>query len=180
LLVSSLGPASRVGETMPVAEQDGDPCFVNGFRVSGEAYRLSTSRHQPCEQRASPRKDFTSSGSSTFGGADVDGVARPHLRADRPPVAVDHQDQLAKIGAMVLAVVSVCPPAPSRYRLVVSMNTRARRVNRSRRCRTTLLRQILDAAGCERGAAALIIRRQLVAVPGHRAKPIWLGEAALP
>jgi hypothetical protein len=49
------------------------------------------------------------------------------------------------------------------------MNTRSRRVNRSPVREQPLLHQILDAAGRERRAPALILRRQLLAEPSHRA-----------
>ena len=71
---------------------------------------------------------------------DVSRVARPHLRADRPPVTADdyREDHLPPIGPVVLAVaerrsVWLWPQAPSKYRLVlaVSMNTRSSGVNRS-------------------------------------------------
>ena len=45
-------------------------------------------------------------------GGNIGGVARPHLRAHRPAIAVDHyrQDHLAKIGPVILAVAVTAQP----------------------------------------------------------------------
>ena len=83
---------------------------------------------------------------------DLGGVARPHFRAHRPTVAVDHhrQDHLPKVRPEPCCP-SVCPPAPSKYRLVEAGEQIAAVIEQS------LLDHILQAARCKWRAAVLLL-----------------------
>jgi hypothetical protein len=82
---------------------------------------------------------------------DLGGVARPHFRAHRPTVAVDHhrQDHLPKVRPEPCS--SICPPAPSKYRLVEAGEQIAAVIEQ------LLLDHIPQAARCKWRAAVLLL-----------------------
>ena len=116
----------------------------------------------------------------------VSAVLPGHIRCRSPAIAVQEhgEDHLPQVRPVILGI---AVPAErlaaraSKYRLVVSMNTRSSLVNRSRRfsnrrSSTTSLRQ-RGANGVRPSCSG---RRQFVAEPGHRPIEMMQFETSTP
>ena len=104
----------------------------------------------------------------------VGGVARPHLRAHRPAVAVDQhgQDHLPQVRTVILAVA-----VPAQRLAAGALEVQAGGVHEHQvepreqvapMREQPLLHHVLEAAWRERRAAVLLLLRQLLAQPRHR------------
>ena len=108
-------------------------------------------------------------------GGDVGGVARPHLRAHRPAIAVDHhrQDHLTKIGPMILAVAVTAQRLAAGAFEVEAGGVHEHQVEAGEQVAAmgeqSLLHHILAASRRQRRAAVLIFRRQFLTQPRHGA-----------
>ena len=104
----------------------------------------------------------------------VGGVARPHLRAHRPPVAVDQdrEDHLPQIRTMILAVAVLAQRLAAGALEVQAGGVHEHQVEPREQIapmrEQPLLHHVLQAARCERRAAVLLLLRQLLAQPRHR------------
>ena len=104
----------------------------------------------------------------------VGGIARPHLRADRPPVTIDQdrEDHLPQIRPMVLAVAVLAQRLPARAFEVEAGGVHEHQVEPREQVAATreqpLLHHVLQATRGERRAAILLLFRQFLAQPGHR------------
>ena len=105
---------------------------------------------------------------------DVGDIARPHLGAHRPRVAIDQdrQDHLGEVRAMVLAVAVAAEGLPAGAFEVETGGVHEHQVEPAEQIapmgEQPLLDQVLGAARGERRARVLLRLRQLLAEPRHR------------
>ncbi len=103
----------------------------------------------------------------------VGGVARPHLRADRPPVAVDQhcEDHLPQVRTIVFAVAVPAQGLSAGALEVEAGGVHEHEVEPDQQIapmrEQPLLHYVLQAARRERRAAVLLLFRQLLAQPRH-------------
>jgi hypothetical protein len=115
--------------------------------------------------------------------ARVGGVARPHLRADRPTVAVEQhgEDHLIEIRPMVLGEAAL-----SKGLAALSLEIQAGRVHEHEielaeqiapAREQVFLDNVLHATRCKGRSAILLIRAQFLAEPSHRPVEMMQVEA---
>ena len=104
----------------------------------------------------------------------VGGVARPHLRAHRPPIAIEQhgEDHLPQVRTMILAVAVLAQRLAAGALEVEAGGVHEHQVEPRQQIapmrEQPLLNHVLQAAGGKRRAAILLLLRQLLAQPRHR------------
>ena len=107
--------------------------------------------------------------------ARIGGVPRPHLGAHRPAVAVEQhrQDHLVEIGPMILGEAAPSQRLAARAFEVEAGGVHEHEIERAEQIapprEQVLLDDVLQAARREGRSAVLLILRQFLAEPGHRA-----------
>jgi hypothetical protein len=104
----------------------------------------------------------------------VGGVARPHFRAHRPPIAVDQhrKDHLPQIGTMILAVAVLAQRLAAGALEIQAGGVHEHQVKPREQVapmhEQSLLHHVLQAARGERRAPVLVLLCQFLAQPRHR------------
>ena len=115
--------------------------------------------------------------------ADVGGVARPHLRADRPALGIDHHadDHLHQIGPVVLRVAALAEglaaDAGEAQRGGVHEDDGEFGEEVAPPLEQSLLDLVLDRARGEGRGAGLLVSGEFLAEPGHGAVEVVQGKA---